>query len=138
MTSNPQRILVFQQNGIGTPKIEGIRQYGGDDFMISVVSIDSGLPAVLDDTDGFLPETIEADLVLDFLTHPDLSLDLCARCRDLSIPVVALEKDWNVNVQATGQSDRTIRYLSRYVFQVAISGVQSHFVAKLHMTILRP
>ena len=37
------------------------------------------------------------------------------------IPAEAWEKDWNVNVQATGQSERTIRYLSRYVFQVAIS-----------------
>ena len=37
------------------------------------------------------------------------------------IPAEAWEKDWNVNVQPTGQSDRTIRYLSRYVFQVAIS-----------------
>ena len=37
------------------------------------------------------------------------------------IPAEAWEKDWNVNVQATGQSEQTIRYLSRYVFQVAIS-----------------
>ena len=37
------------------------------------------------------------------------------------IPAEAWEKDWNVNVQPTGQPDRTIRYLSRYVFQVAIS-----------------
>lgn len=92
MSSDLQRILVFQQNGQGRPKIEGIRRYGGDAFSISVVSIDSGLPAVLDDTDGFPPETIEADLVLDFLSHPDLSHDLCARCRDLSIPVVASGK----------------------------------------------
>ena len=37
------------------------------------------------------------------------------------IPAEVWEKDWNVNDQATGHSERTIRYLSRYVFQVAIS-----------------
>jgi len=41
------------------------------------------------------------------------------------IPAEAWEKDWNVNVQATGQSDRTIRYLSRYVFQAVSSARDS-------------
>jgi len=37
------------------------------------------------------------------------------------IPSGVWKKDWNVNVQAVGDSGQTIKYLSRYVFQVAIS-----------------
>ena len=37
------------------------------------------------------------------------------------IPSDVWKKDWNVNIQAVGDSGQTIKYLSRYVFQVAIS-----------------
>jgi hypothetical protein len=37
------------------------------------------------------------------------------------IPSEVWKKDWNVNVQAVSDSGQTIKYLSRYVFQVAIS-----------------
>ena len=37
------------------------------------------------------------------------------------IPPEAWDKGWNVNIQAVGNSENTIKYLSRYVFQVAIS-----------------
>ncbi|MBZ4660196.1 protein of unknown function [Desulfacinum infernum DSM 9756] len=88
----PQRILVFQQKGSGEAKIAGLRRYGGDRFRIRVHSIDEPLPPVLDDTDGYLPEKIEADLVLDFLKHPDLSEDLAKRCAAQGVPVVASGK----------------------------------------------
>ena len=88
----PQCIVVFQQNGSAEPKIAGMRKYGGDHFDISVVSIDEALPTVIDDGAEYLPKRIEADLVLDFLTHPDLSHDLGALCTRLGIPVVASGK----------------------------------------------
>jgi hypothetical protein len=87
-----QRILVFQQNGSGEKKIEGIRRYAGDAIDMEVVSIDEMLPPVLDDTGGMLPDRIEADLVLDFLQHPDLSDDLGRRCQAQDIPMVASGK----------------------------------------------
>ena len=87
-----QKILVFQQNGSGENKIKGIRDYGEDRFDLEVVSIDASLPEVLDDTAGYFPETIAADIVLDFLTHPDLSQDLAVRCRKQNVPVVASGK----------------------------------------------
>jgi len=37
------------------------------------------------------------------------------------IPPVVWEKDWNVNIQSVGSGRNTIKYLSRYIFKVAIS-----------------
>ena len=87
-----EEIVVFQQNGSGERKIRGIREYGKSRFFIKTVSIDEPLPPVLDHTGEYLPRTIQADLVLDFLTHPDLSHDLASACVKLMIPVVASGK----------------------------------------------
>jgi len=86
------KILVFQQNQKGESKIAGIRKYGGNRFTIDVISIDNDLPPVMDDARQFLPEKIEADLVLDFLQHPDLSYDLAQICSEMEIPLVASGK----------------------------------------------
>jgi len=37
------------------------------------------------------------------------------------IPRDVWRKDWNVNCQAAGSAGHSIRYLSQYVFKVAIS-----------------
>ncbi len=37
------------------------------------------------------------------------------------IPAEAWDKEWNVNIQSVGSGKNTIKYLSRYVFKVAIS-----------------
>lgn len=87
-----QKILVVQQNGSGEKKIEGIRLYGGNRFDLEIVSIDVSLPTVIDDTEEFIPQDIRADLVIDYLKHPDLSYDLAKACRRLNIPVVASGK----------------------------------------------
>jgi len=87
-----QKIVVFQQNGSGKNKIRGIQEYGKDYFFIETISIDEPLPPILDHTGKYLPRNIKADLVLDFLAHPDLSHDLAATCDRLKIPVVASGK----------------------------------------------
>ncbi len=87
-----QHIIVFQQNGSGEKKIRGIRQYGKDRFRLEVISIDLTLPQVIDHPGEYLPQNIEADLVLDFLKHPDLSHELGIRCSKIDIPVVASAK----------------------------------------------
>ena len=84
-----QRILVFQQNGSGENKIRGIREHGGSRFNLEVIDIDQSLPPVIDDAEGYLPDRIDADLVLDYLKHPDLSYDLAERCRQQGVPLVA-------------------------------------------------
>ena len=87
-----QKIVVFQQNQSGKSKISGIKQYGSDRFIVETVDIDIPLPPVIDDAGEFLPARIDADLVLDFLSHPDLSMDLGSLCTKLGIPVVASGK----------------------------------------------
>jgi hypothetical protein len=87
-----QKILVFQQNGSGEKKIEGIRQYGDNRFTLEVVSINETLPEIIDDTTKYIPQNFQADLVLDYLKHPDLSHDLAVLCRGRKIPVVASGK----------------------------------------------
>lgn len=87
-----QRVVVFQQNGSGERKIAGVREYGEDIIDLEIVSIDEFLPPVLDDARSYLPEAIEADLVLDFLRHQDLSHDLVQICVEKGIPVVSSGK----------------------------------------------
>jgi len=91
-TNTPQKILVFQQNGSGESKIAGVRKYGGSRFVLDVISIDEPLPQLVEDTSQYLPTKIRADLVLDFLRHPDLSHDLAVLCRNLDIPLIASGK----------------------------------------------
>ena len=91
-----QRILVFQQNGSGEAKIEGIRRFGGTRFSLRIVNIDNALPPVVDDADTYLPSSYEADLVLDFLKHPDISYDLALRCHEYNIPLVASGKKHHI------------------------------------------
>ena len=87
-----QKIIVFQQNGSGQSKIDGIKQFGEKQFIVTSFDIDDPLPPVIDDTSDYLPDTIDADIVLDFLKHRDLSDDLSVLCQRLGIPVVASGK----------------------------------------------
>ncbi len=89
-----QNIIVFQQNGSGEKKIKGIRTYGNGQYSLEIISIDEPLPDILDDTSQYLPKDIKADLVLDFLKHPDLSQDLVEQCHRLNIPIIASGKKW--------------------------------------------
>ena len=91
-TVPPQKIVVFQQNGSGESKIAGVRKYGANRIVLEVFSINDTLPPLVDDTSAYLPGEINADLVLDFLKHPDLSHDLAALCRNQNIPVIASGK----------------------------------------------
>lgn len=91
-----QHIVVFQQHGSGEKKVQGIRKYGLDVIRLEIVSIDVFLPPIIDNPEEHLPPSIEADLVLDYLRHPDLSQELCLRCSALGIPVVASGKKWRL------------------------------------------
>ena len=95
-TVPPQKISVFQQNGSGESKITGVRKYGENRIVLEVISINDTLPPLVEDTSAYLPREINADLVLDFLKHPDLSHDLAALCRDLNIPLIASGKKLDI------------------------------------------
>ncbi len=87
-----QTITIFQQNGSGKSKIAGINKFGDKQFNLNIVNIDEQLPLLIDDTSAYLPQTIDADLVLDFLKHQDLSDDLSILCEKLNIPIIASGK----------------------------------------------
>ncbi len=89
-----QKIIVFEQNGKADAKIQGIKEYGNDLFDIKIVSMDTFFPPVIDDAREYFPSRIDADIVLDYLIHPDLSHDLGAICRQRNIPVVASGKKY--------------------------------------------
>jgi len=91
-----QKIIVFQQNGSGESKIQGIIKYGENRFDLKIISINKNLPPVIDDPIKYLPTDIKADLVLDYLTHPDLSHDLAVMCVNKKIPIVASGKKLQV------------------------------------------
>ena len=88
----PQRILVVEQNGSGEQKVKGLIDHGGDAFVVERWNIDAPLAPIIDDASEYLPKRIDADLVLDFLKHPDLTHDLANLCRRQSIPLVASGK----------------------------------------------
>src|SRR6056297_3510384 len=93
--SNPgkqTRLLVCQQNGSGTRKIQGIRDYGQDQFDIQTFSLDEVLPEVIDETGRYLPEDLDVDLVLDYFKHPDLTHDLVWLCQKKQVPIVSTGK----------------------------------------------
>ena len=83
------RILVVQQGDSGRPKIEGIQEHGDGRFSLSTWSVPRDLPRILDETEAYLPDNPQADLVLDFVNHPDVSQELIQMCKDKGIPVVA-------------------------------------------------
>lgn len=89
---HPEDIVVFEQCGSGQKKVQGIREFGKERFSIRTVDISEDLPEFIDNPEDFLPQSIEADLVLDYLRHPDLSHELARICREQNIPLVASGK----------------------------------------------
>ena len=87
-----QKVLIIQQNGAGERKADGINRFGKDRFEVKIIDIETDLPAIIDDGFGYLPDKIDADIVLDFLKHPDLSEDLADLCGQQDIPVVITGK----------------------------------------------
>ncbi len=85
-------VIVFEQNGSGAPKILGINTYGNNLVIDKIFSIDAVLPEFVDNPEEYIPADFQADLVLDFLKHPDLSHYLISLCRKKKIPVVASGK----------------------------------------------
>ncbi|MBW1615168.1 MAG: hypothetical protein JRJ49_01285 [Deltaproteobacteria bacterium] len=87
-----QKVIVFQQNNSGESKIAGIEKYGEDLFSLKRININENLPILIENSSEFLPNKIEADIVLDYLKHPDLSFDLALLCIKEKIPLIASSK----------------------------------------------
>ena len=65
-------IIVFQQAGSGAVKISGIRQYGSGLIISRVFDLPAQLPDFIDSPEEYFREDFSGDLVLSFLSHPDL------------------------------------------------------------------
>jgi len=96
-----QRIVVFQQGNSGEPKIRGILRHGKGITISQVITLSPSLPPIIDDPEQYLPGEIDADLVLDFMNHPDLSIALAEMCKRKRIPVVASGKKIRVDGTVT-------------------------------------
>lgn len=86
------KIVVFEEHGSGEKKYQGIKQHGTGLEIIRRYNIEESLPDFVDEPEQFIPEDFEADLVLDFLKHPDLSSHLSQVCKKKKIPVIASGK----------------------------------------------
>jgi thymidylate synthase len=85
-------IVVFEQNGSGQKKISGIRKYGRNMTITRIVNITEALPVLVDNPEEYIADDFTADLVLDYLTHPDLSHYLTSLCVRKNIPVISSGK----------------------------------------------
>ena len=86
------RIIVFEEHGSGEKKIQGITEHGTGLEISRCYNIQENLPEIVDDPERYIPDDFNADLVLDFLKHPDLSSYLAKVCYRKNIPVIASGK----------------------------------------------
>jgi len=85
-------IVVFEEHDSGEKKIQGITEHGTGLRISKRYNIDESLPEMVDDPERYIAEDFSADLVLDFLKHPDLSAYLAQVCKKKNIPVIASGK----------------------------------------------
>lgn len=85
-------IFVFQQGGSGDHKIEGVRRHGAGMEISGMVSIDGVLPDFIEDPEEIIGDDFTADLVLNYLQHPDLVAYLIQLCEQKGIPIVSAGK----------------------------------------------
>ena len=86
------KLVVFEEYGSGEKKIQGIDRHGTGLEIVRRCNIEAALPEIIDDPERYIPEDFDADLVLDFLKHPDLSSHLAQVCKKKHIPVIASGK----------------------------------------------
>ncbi len=91
MLSSPSfRIALFEQAGSAQVKISGIKEYAPDIIIEPIFDLPLlGDHIVIDDPHEILPSEFDADMVLNYLKHPDLSYYLVQECLKRNIPVVA-------------------------------------------------
>lgn len=86
------RIVVFEEHGSGEKKIQGITGHGRGLKINRRFNIEAQLPEFIDEPEQYIDHDFQADLVLDFLKHPDLSAYLAQVCGEKNIPVIASGK----------------------------------------------
>ncbi len=82
-------IVVFQEKKSAEAKIAGVRRYGKGIVLQKVVSIDAQLSDFIDDPEDYISDLWNADLVLNYLKHPDLVDHLIMLCREQGVVVIS-------------------------------------------------
>ncbi len=82
------KIAVFQVGNKGEHKIEGIRKYGRG-IELEVFTVPEPLPQIIDEPEDYIYEDFEADLILDYLYHGDLTDYLIEIANKKNIPIIA-------------------------------------------------
>jgi hypothetical protein len=85
-------IVVFQEHNSGELKIEGVRRYGEDITILKIITIDQFLPDFIEEPEEYISDDFSADLVLNYLKHPDLVDYLIRICEQKNIVVVSAGK----------------------------------------------
>ncbi|OQX19685.1 MAG: hypothetical protein BWK76_03750 [Desulfobulbaceae bacterium A2] len=83
------RIVVYEQRGSARQKIAGVERYGQGIVIGRIVSLDVSLPDFIEEPAEYLADDIDADLVLNYLRHPDLSQYLVELCSRRGVAVLA-------------------------------------------------
>ncbi len=84
-----QRIIIFEERGSGERKIYGLGRYGRGIEIVGVIDVGGPFPEFVDEPEAMIDSDFSADLCLNYLQHPDLSLHLIEVCNKKGIPVVA-------------------------------------------------
>ncbi|WP_457555462.1 DUF166 family (seleno)protein DfsP [Candidatus Pyrohabitans sp.] len=82
------KVAVFQRGERGEHKIKGIRKYGRG-IELEIFTVPEALPEIIDEPEEYIPGDFEAELVLDYLYHPDLSEFLVEVAKRKGVLVVA-------------------------------------------------
>ena len=69
--------------------MNGIRQYGRDLIISRIFDLPGCLPDFIDAPAAYFQEDFSGDLVISFLSHPDLLDYLALLCRQKNIPLIA-------------------------------------------------
>lgn len=132
-------IVVFQQFGLAEKKIEGIKQYGKKIDIKEVFSIDEDVPEVIDFPGTYIDENFQADLVLNYLKHPDISDHVVELCEKKSIPVVTTGKSGKGYTPFTccglGKSDKLGEYGKQFGFPEYLVEIENDRIS--HIEVLR-
>jgi hypothetical protein len=83
------KIVVFQRGRRGIHKIAGIEKYGRDIEITKIFTVPEALPEIIDEPEDYISSDFEAELVLDYLYHPDLSEFLAEVAKRKGIPVIS-------------------------------------------------
>ena len=90
MIKQKYKIALFEESGCAKRKIEGIKKYAPEILISPIINLPAiSQDIVIDEPEEFLREDFNADMVLNYIKHPDLSYFLVQICNKKGIPVVA-------------------------------------------------